>query len=328
MEVARTELMPPALPVLLASLPMRSFRGSPLPEGWTCERSTVLVKAVGAPAPSARIAGFDFDGTLAKTSLYSQGADDWSFMFGRERTTTLLRRLVEAGYKLVIFTNESSIGRAAKPETRARAIHKKTGRLEGFQRAVGLPMQFFIAAASHSAKPPDPSRKPRAGMWQLLLERHNNDEAGRLRVVPSTGPAMPSFYCGDAHEGNDGGRRVEDAAFAAVDSFVRRANPGRTLKDMISTTFRCAEHLAQKSGPARGGSGRPLLFLAADMKELENLAAAVYGGSDSPFEVLSAPQVPNHSLYAAGDESERIKIAMDWQPPVAGTVPAWQYLAP
>ena len=34
----------------------KSFRGTPLPEGWVLHQGTVLVKDVGGPQPSTRIA--------------------------------------------------------------------------------------------------------------------------------------------------------------------------------------------------------------------------------------------------------------------------------
>ena len=177
------------------------FIDVPLPEGWESrgKGGSVLVKHFGAPAPpSSLIAAFDFDGTLAHTSFADHTPTGWRFLFEEREEAALLSRLAATGYRLVIFTNESPIGQAVKFETRQRAILKKTGRLDGFAaRASGLSVAaghgalsitMLIATGSSRAKPPDPSRKPRTGMWELLRDELN----GKIEVNLGR-----SFYCGD-----------------------------------------------------------------------------------------------------------------------------------
>ena len=72
---------------------------------------------------STKLATFDYDGCLAKTSLFKKGPDAWEVLF--PSIPEHLKTLHENGYKLVIFTNQSDIGKAAKPESRAKAIAEK-----------------------------------------------------------------------------------------------------------------------------------------------------------------------------------------------------------
>ena len=77
---------------------------------------------------SDKIAAFDFDGTLAKTSLFQHGPDAWSVLY--PNCLAKLAALNSNGYKLVIFTNQSAIGRAKS--SREKTVAEKTSRLDGF----------------------------------------------------------------------------------------------------------------------------------------------------------------------------------------------------
>jgi len=134
---------------------------------------------------SSKIASFDFDGCLAKTSLFKKGPDAWSILF--PQIPHKLKTLHEAGYKLVIFTNQSDIGKAAKPETRAKAIKEKQGRLIGFVKKVDLPFQIFVATSKTTVT--DAHRKPAIGMWTFMEEKCNGGQ-----VVDK----QQSFFVGDA----------------------------------------------------------------------------------------------------------------------------------
>eukprot|EP00937_MAST-01D_sp_MAST-1D-sp2_P002968 g2968.t1 len=102
----------------------------------------------------------------------------------------------------------------------------------------------------------------------------------------------------------------KQTVFDALDTFVAGAasTHGQRLNRAISTVFRCAEHLASGSG------GRPLLFIASDSKRMEDLVAAVYGSdSQRPFDVVSTPQNPNHSMYSTGKHilSKRVEPCLN-----------------
>eukprot|EP01116_Phalansterium_solitarium_P019492 TRINITY_DN5461_c0_g1_i2.p2 TRINITY_DN5461_c0_g1~~TRINITY_DN5461_c0_g1_i2.p2 ORF type:complete len:232 (+),score=10.17 TRINITY_DN5461_c0_g1_i2:46-696(+) len=154
------------------------------PVGWKWN-DTLLYWESANVRHSSKIASFDFDGCLAKTSLFKKGPDAWSLMF--PTIPTKLRALHNDGYKIVIFTNQSDIGKMAKPETRAKAIAEKTGRLGAFAKQLGIPMQIFVATSK--ASDPDEYRKPAVGMWHYLTSSAN----GGLSV-----DLAASFFVGDA----------------------------------------------------------------------------------------------------------------------------------
>lgn len=104
----------------------------------------------------------------------------------------------------MIFTNQAGIGKAKA--TKEKKIAEVTGRLVGFVRAVGLPVQVFAATSNADG---DPYRKPQkgtwlqtvfpksltdkrsgaAGMWEALLKRFNGGVSVDLTEC---------FFVGDA----------------------------------------------------------------------------------------------------------------------------------
>jgi len=168
---------------------------------WKWPEPTVMFWESPDITHSTKIASFDFDGCLAKTSLFKKGPDAWSLLF--PGIPEKLKDLHNKGFKLVIFTNQSDIGKAAKPETRAKAINEKKGRLMGFVKQVGLPFQIFVATAKTTVE--DKYRKPAIGLWGLLEEKFN----GGLKID------MPnSFFVGDA-AGRKKDHSDSDKKFAA-----------------------------------------------------------------------------------------------------------------
>eukprot|EP00249_Psilotum_nudum_P013242 c24236_g1_i2 orf=636-1160(+) len=132
---------------------------------------------------SNKIAAFDFDGCLAKTSVRRIGADAWSLLYSS--IPEKLLGYCGEGYKLVIFTNESNIDRWEK--SRQKAVDSKLGRLKGFMDCVKVPMQVFIACGKQGMN--EHFRKPKPGMW-TLMECHFN---GGIAIDRGR-----SFYVGDA----------------------------------------------------------------------------------------------------------------------------------
>ena len=116
----------------------------------------------------------------------------------------VLRTLHAQGYKLVVVTNES-LDRFKKLDAINNCVLKKTGRLERFAAAVGVPLQVLVA----TAKPDDVTgkpdfRKPGAGAWRYLCERGNGGVAPDL---------SSSFFVGDA-AGRPGDHSDSDRMFA------------------------------------------------------------------------------------------------------------------
>lgn len=89
---------------------------------------------------SEKIASFDFDNTLAKTSLFKHGPDAWSILY--PTCVEKLTKLHRDGYKLVIFTNQAAIGKAKA--SKQKVIDEKKGRLNGFIKKVGARLKQRI----------------------------------------------------------------------------------------------------------------------------------------------------------------------------------------
>jgi bifunctional polynucleotide phosphatase/kinase len=88
-----------------------------------------------------------------------------------------LKELHQAGYKLVIFTNQLGI---TKGKSRASDIQ---GKIQDLSAELGIPLQAFVAIDD------DKWRKPSTAMWDHFVQHHNGG-------VPVD--MQQSFYCGDA----------------------------------------------------------------------------------------------------------------------------------
>lgn len=157
-----------------------TLRGVEVPPGWSVIGGSLLVWSHLSPAPSAQIAAFDFDDTLAKTALGGFDPNAWTNLF--PHVPAVLRRLHADGRKIVVITNEST-DRFKKSEAIEKAILKKTGRLMGFAKAAGVPMLVLCATAK------DSFRKPATGAWDYLVAEANGGVRPQL---------SESFYVGDA----------------------------------------------------------------------------------------------------------------------------------
>ncbi|KAL6577647.1 hypothetical protein OROMI_009975 [Orobanche minor] len=152
---------------------------------WKAFQTIIFLERDDGIHDSRKIAAFDFDGCLAKTSLKRVGADAWSLMY--PSIPDKLQSLYRDGYKLVIFTNESNIERWKNK--RQAAVDSKIGRLENFIKLVKVPVQVFIACGLSSCQPEDPFRKPRTGMWKIMEKEFNSGLPVDMDL---------SFYVGDA----------------------------------------------------------------------------------------------------------------------------------
>ncbi|XP_078431210.1 phosphoesterase isoform X2 [Wolffia australiana] len=164
------------------------YKDAVLPPEWKAFKTVIFRTAGDSLHDSCKIAAFDFDGCLAKTSLRRVGPDEWSLM--HPTIPMKLQRLHKEGYKLVVFTNESNIDRWKNK--RQLAIDSKIGRLENFMQLVGVPMQIFIACGlgnGKSKKPDDLFRKPNSGMWRMMEKNFNS----HIKI-----DMEKSFYVGDA----------------------------------------------------------------------------------------------------------------------------------
>ncbi|KOX79322.1 Bifunctional polynucleotide phosphatase/kinase [Melipona quadrifasciata] len=145
---------------------------------WESKQSGALLICTTQGVESrSKIAAYDMDGTLIKTKsglVFPKDCDDWQLIY--PDVAKKLRKLHNHGYKIVVFTNQKSIGSGkVNPKSfknKARNIIQK----------IGVPMQIFIATGS------DIYRKPAIGMWQQLEKKND----------PISIDKDSSFYVGDA----------------------------------------------------------------------------------------------------------------------------------
>ncbi|KAJ8755689.1 hypothetical protein K2173_022622 [Erythroxylum novogranatense] len=161
------------------------YKDAELPPKWKSFNTVIFLEREDGLHDSNKIAAFDFDGCLAKTSVKRVGANAWSLMY--PSIPDKLKSLYNEGYKLVIFTNESNIDRWKKK--RQVAVDSKIGRLNNFLKLVKVPIQVFIACGYSDGKVADRYRKPEPGMWRIMEKQFNSGMSIDMDQ---------SFYIGDA----------------------------------------------------------------------------------------------------------------------------------
>ncbi|KAI9216401.1 polynucleotide kinase 3 phosphatase-domain-containing protein [Blastocladiella britannica] len=136
------------------------------------------------PAPSAKIAAFDMDGTLIQVksgARFPRHKDDW--MPYDECVRHRLADLVQQGFKIVIMSNQAGIN------GHHRKLSEYQEKATNIASHYDVPMQFMFATKK------DKFRKPLTGMWDHLVANTNADpESGEPVVIDYT----LSFYVGDA----------------------------------------------------------------------------------------------------------------------------------
>lgn len=149
---------PQASPQKAAATPERKNTST---ERWSLECGSVWVRDYSDMAGGQMIAAFDLDGTLIcptdPDKEHGCTADDWQWW--NPCIPTRLRDLVSKGFKLVVFTNQSGIG---KGTVEAETVHKL---IDSVQAELGSELLALVATQD------DLFRKPRAGMWELM-KRH------------------------------------------------------------------------------------------------------------------------------------------------------------
>ncbi|TFK72591.1 PNK3P-domain-containing protein [Pluteus cervinus] len=127
-----------------------AFRWVPLGPKHTCLHALNL-----DPQPSSKVAAFDLDGTLIKSTIGTRGVKDplqWEWW--RSQVPDKLRDLHSQGYSIVIISNQA---------LRPAAIKSWKNKIELFASSLpNLPFRLFAATEK------DVYRKPLPGMWYEL----------------------------------------------------------------------------------------------------------------------------------------------------------------
>ncbi|CAL7941007.1 unnamed protein product [Xylocopa violacea] len=141
------------------------------------EKGLLLMYTMQDVKGRSKIAAFDLDGTLIKTKsglVFPKHYDDWELIY--HNVSAKLKELYNNDYKIVVFTNQASIGSG---KLNANLFKNKLKNITG---KINIPIQIFIATGHNIY------RKPATGMWKKLEE--NNDSV----PIDKTN----SFYVGDA----------------------------------------------------------------------------------------------------------------------------------
>lgn len=179
---------PVAAPFAPTLVPSAVASSAPLPQtsDWLkVQGGSVLVLPVAFPVPTApiKVAGFDMDDTLvtpASGAVFAKSRTDWKWLC--PEVVPKLLELHAAGYRIVIFTNQSGIGGKGWDEGKANDIR---GKIVDISSACKIPIAAVISTKE------DEFRKPCTEMWEVIYREH-------CCVKGTTIDKANSFYCGDA----------------------------------------------------------------------------------------------------------------------------------
>jgi D-glycero-D-manno-heptose 1,7-bisphosphate phosphatase len=122
----------------------------------------------------------DRDGVINFDSdAYIKSPDEWRPIPG---SLDAIARLTQAGYHVVVATNQSGVGRGLFEMATLNAIHDKMHRAAG-QAGGRIDAVFFCP---HTAEAGCGCRKPRAGLYEEIARRFNTS----LKDVPCIGDSQ------------------------------------------------------------------------------------------------------------------------------------------
>ena len=147
-----------------------------------------LASEAVAPKRAVKLVVLDRDGVINRDSeQFIKTPDEWRPLPG---SLEAIARLSHAGFRVVIATNQSGIGRGLFDMATLNAIHEK------MHRALGLAGGRIDAVfyCPHTADAECECRKPRTGMLKEIGVRFGVDLAG----VPCIGDSLRDLAAADA----------------------------------------------------------------------------------------------------------------------------------
>ncbi|RPA97951.1 PNK3P-domain-containing protein [Choiromyces venosus 120613-1] len=150
------------------------------------------------PDEKRRVSGFDLDSTLITTesgNVFAKTATDWKWW--NLCVPDALRKLHDAGYLIVIFTNQAAL---KQPKKESANLTKFKLKVAAVLDSLDIPLTVYAATAN------DRYRKPRVGMWEEMVDDYDLDAHGV--------DLDASYLIGDA-AGRDGDHSDSDRHWAA-----------------------------------------------------------------------------------------------------------------
>jgi D-glycero-D-manno-heptose 1,7-bisphosphate phosphatase len=140
-----------------------------------------------APTRAAKLIVLDRDGVINHDSdQFIKSPEEWRAIPG---SLEAIARLHHAGFRVVVATNQSGVGRGLYDMATLNAIHEKMHKAIG-QAGGRLDAVFFCP---HTADSRCECRKPRAGMLHEIGNRFNVDMSG----VPCVGDGLRDLQAAD-----------------------------------------------------------------------------------------------------------------------------------
>ncbi len=150
----------------------------------------VQLSAEGAAAPRSKLIILDRDGVINHDSdAFIKTPEEWRPIPG---SLEAIARLNHAGFRAVVATNQSGIGRGLFDMATLNAIHEKMHKALA-QVGGRIDAMFYCP---HTADADCSCRKPRAGMLREIGERYGVDLTG----VPCIGDSLRDLEAAEAVE--------------------------------------------------------------------------------------------------------------------------------
>ncbi|XP_065826181.1 bifunctional polynucleotide phosphatase/kinase-like isoform X2 [Oscarella lobularis] len=213
---------------------------------WRVHDGSLLVFMKNGLRSSNKIAAFDLDGTLIETKsgkVFATGPNDWKLKF--DNVKAKLKSLEEAGYKIVVFSNQRGLkNKALESDFRAK--------LTEITKKIEAPLQLFASMSGIKY------RKPCMGMWDYLVEKCNEHSID----------VGSSFFVGDAAGRPQGWAPGKKKDFSCSD---------RTFAINIGLEFFTPEEyfLGQKKAPFNLSSFDPRRVLTDATQQLDPPSAKI-----------------------------------------------------